>query len=132
MEFKTMCELENLLYDIWDHFIDVAEIAIKNYIPGFCDGVVFLDLEIKELYGASMTQGTIKNPDEPAVEIYRLDKNFDPSDVWLNCSGRTLLENETEEDVFKECFIETVGKNFRYGFTTRNIFNIIEEAGKYI
>lgn len=131
MNIKQINELENLLYDTWDQFVDVAEIAIKNYIPGFCDGVVFLDLEKMELYGASMTQGTIKNPDEPAVEIYRLNKNFNPSDVCLNCSGCTLLENETEEELFKNCLIETVGEDFRHGFTTRNILNIIDEAEKY-
>ena len=132
MNIKQKNELVNLLYDIWDQFMDVAEIAIKNHIPGFCDGVVFLDLEKMELYGASFTQGTIKNPDEPAVEIYRLNKNFNPSDVCTDCSGCTLLENETEEDVFHECFIETVGEDFKYGFDTRNILNIIDEAGKYI
>ena len=132
MNIKQENELVNLLYDIWDQFVDVAEIAVNNYIAGFCDGVVFLDLETGELYGSSMTQGTIKNPDEPAVEIYRLSKNFDPSDVCTGCAGCTLLENETEEDVFQECFIETVGEDFRCGFTTRNILNIIDEAGKYI
>ena len=51
---------------------EIAELAYKNYNVQFADGVVQWDYKDKELYGASFTTGTLENPENPVIELYRI------------------------------------------------------------
>ena len=113
MEIKTRDELKNKLNEIRYEEADVvSELAIANHFSQFGDGVVQLDLSNGELFGATFTQGTEENPNNPFVEIYRLSQRFNPSDICEDCSECTLLEGETKEDVFEECLLETIEEDF--------------------
>ena len=127
MEIKTINELKNKLNGIkYDEFDVVSELAIANHFVQFGDGVVQLDLSNGELFGATFTQGTEENPNNPFVEIYRLSQRFNPSDICEDCSECTLLEGETKEDVFEECLLETIEEDFRDYFDEQAILDCLE------
>ena len=127
MEIKTREELKNKLNEIANEEGSlVAKLAIKNHFVQFGDGVVQLDMESGELFGATFSQGTEENPQNPFVEIYRLSQLFNPRDICSDCNGCTLLEGETEEDVFNDCLLEAIEEDFLNEFDEREISDCLE------
>jgi hypothetical protein len=127
MEIKTKMELRNRLNEILEEESDeVAKLAVDNQFVGFADGVVQLDMDSGEIFGAPFTQGTLENPENPFVEIYRLSQRFNPRDICNDCYGCTLLEGETEEDVFNDCLLEAIKEDFRDYFDERAILDCLE------
>ena len=127
MEIKRREELKSKLNEIkYDEFGTVAELAIANHYPQFADGVVQLNLDSGELSGVPFTQGTLENPENPFVEIYRLSQRFDPQDICSDCNGCTLLEGEIEEEVFNDCLLEAIEEDFISNFDEREISDCLE------
>lgn len=136
MEIKTKKELEEKLYDIWNlEATTVAQLAIENHQCQFCDGVVQLDLENGELFGAPFTQGTIENPANPFIEIYRIKQTEDLSDICQFCSGYDECYKNDElidKESFHDCVEDTVIEAFREEFDKKMINLCIENAEEYL
>lgn len=127
MEIKSKNDLKNKLEEIaYEEISTVAKLAIANHFVGFADGVVQLNMDSGELFGATFTQGTEENPQNPFVEIYRLSERFNPQDICSDCGGCILLEGETEEEVFEECLLETIEEDFTNYFDERAISDCLE------
>lgn len=78
--------------DFLDAYIDggeIAKLALANWQYGFCDGVVQMDMGDMSLHGASFTTGTLENPNNPFVEVYRIKQTseFDLCSDCLYCEG---------------------------------------------
>lgn len=136
MEIKNKKELEEKLYNIWNfEATTVAQLAIENHHCQFCDGVVQLDLENGELFGAPFTQGTIENPLNPFIEIYRIKQTEDLSDICQDCNGYDECYRNgelVEEDSFNDCVEDTIIEHFKEEFNDDMIALCIENAEKYL
>lgn len=105
--------LYGVFVDYKDEFVDayldvpeIAELALANWQYGFCDGVVQLNLQDMSLHGVSFTTGTLENPKNNFVEIYRL-KQTSEFDVCSDCT-ELVCNNEEEllNDVCRQDFLE--------------------------
>ena len=85
---------------------EVARLSYQNYNPQFTDGVVQLDLDSGELFGASFTQGTLENPENPFVEIWRTSQLEDFSLICQFCSRYEECYSSDDSLVDEQQYIE--------------------------
>lgn len=110
MEIGNMKELNDWFENSMDLF-EIAKLGYENYNVNFTDGVVQLDLSNGELFGASFTTGTLENPNNSFVEVWRVDKLEDFSVMCDNCSGYEdchQMEEEEECKQYVECCLESI------------------------
>lgn len=113
---------------------EIVKLAVE-YQSEMTDGVVQYDYESNELFGAGFTTGTVENPANKVIEVFRITQGENPI-VFINdeeCAGcdrycKGISHDELREsDECIECCIDAYIENFGFDEDFEDFKDGVEE-----
>lgn len=84
---------------------EIVQLAVANQ-SAIADGVVQYNYKTGELFGASFTTGTLENPNNPFIEVFRLPQG-EMGEIDCNCNECPFRNEDVRYEGWEKLFPET-------------------------